>query len=85
VKIVFGELQRLSRSPDAQIIGVLEDLRREPDQRASPFDAFRSHLSGDLVEALDHPFLVAGLEAGVEEIADGSHNRVVSIDQLTQG
>ena len=37
---VLGDLERLGGSPDAQRIGVLEDLRRQSDQRASPFDAF---------------------------------------------
>ena len=78
-------IDELAKRGDARVVGVLEDLRCEPDQRASPLDAFRRDLSGDLVEALDHSFLVAGLEAGIEQIADGSHHRVVAVVEPAEG
>ena len=41
VELILGELQRLGRSPDTQIVGMLENLRCEPNQRAGPLDTYR--------------------------------------------
>jgi len=82
---VLGDLECLGRSPDGQLFSLLEDLRSEPNKRLSSFDAFGRNLIGDLVEALDHSFFVAGLESSIEQIANRTDDRVVAVDELTQG
>lgn len=64
---------------------MFEDLRRQSDQRAGPFDTFGGNLVGDLIEPLDNSVLVARLKPGIEQIAHRADHRIVTIDKLAQG
>ena len=76
---VLSQLERPPGAPGLELIGIVEDLGREANQRASTGESLAPQVSTGLVEPLENALLVTGLKTRVEEVTNDTDRRVVAV------
>jgi hypothetical protein len=83
-KNFFSDLQRTRRAFQTELLSFRKGCGRQTHQRAGSLDTLRRYRPRHVVEPFENAFLVPRQKAGVEEIANRTHHRIVSIRQIVE-